>query len=104
VISSLAAKVMDLSNLNLKKILLPFLSLIILFISLGLITYLWWQILANWYLHLPSPIGGDYYTGLTYAKYFAQHLPLPPSGWLAFWNGGGPLIGGCFFSRLHFKR
>ncbi|KKS42069.1 MAG: hypothetical protein UV61_C0003G0044 [Candidatus Gottesmanbacteria bacterium GW2011_GWB1_43_11] len=85
---------MDLSNLNLKKILLPFLSLIILFISLGLITYLWWQILANWYLHLPSPIGGDYYTGLTYAKYFAQHLPLPPSGWLAFWNGGGPLIGG----------
>ena len=62
--------------------------------SLALLTYLFWTLVARWYLTLPSPVGGDYYTGLTYATQFAHHLPLPIKGWLSFWNSGVPIIGG----------
>ncbi len=73
---------------------LKFFSFALLGISLVLITLVWWQTIGSWYLSLKSPIGGDYYTGLTYARAFAKHLPLPTRGWLPFWNNGVPVIGG----------
>ncbi len=80
--------------LKVRDIIIRIVSIILLLVSLAMVVYLSWIIFGNWYLHLDHPIGGDYYTGLTYATYFAKYLPFPPSGWLNFWNSGVPLIGG----------
>lgn len=69
-------------------------SAAILIISLAAVAYGTWIIFGKWYIQLNHPIGGDYYTGLTYASQLMKHLPLPPQGWLSFWNSGVPLIGG----------
>lgn len=69
-------------------------STLLLLMSLGILTFLWWKLVALWYLTLPHPIGGDYYNGLTYVVHLMRHLPLPPQGWLTFWNEGVPIIGG----------
>ncbi|MBI4057983.1 hypothetical protein HY405_01580 [Candidatus Microgenomates bacterium] len=58
------------------------------------ITTLWWKIVGEQYLFSSQPMGGDYFNALTYAKFFKDHLPLPPQGWLPFWNEGVPVIGG----------
>lgn len=76
------------------KALLTIVHLVIHNSIIGGIVYLWWIVFGSWYIHLPHPIGGDYYTGLTYATQFAKHLPLPPQGWLPFWNSGVPVVGG----------
>lgn len=80
---------------NVLKYCLKFLSTILICCVLFFIGIVFWQIIGNEYIHnLPNPIGGDYYTGLTYSTYFSQHLPLPPAGWLPFWNSGVPVMGG----------
>lgn len=74
--------------------LLRFLSFLILLASLIFIVSIWWQTLVVWYLHLTHPVGGDFYTGLTYAVQIAKHVSLPPAGWFSFWNAGTPIVGG----------
>lgn len=70
-----------------------FLSLILLGISGGFLFQIF-KPLSDLYLKSNSPIGSDYYNGLTYLKYISKYLPFPPAGWLAFWHEGIPIIGG----------
>lgn len=58
------------------------------------ISFLWWQWAGKPYIFGMQPIGGDYFNALTYAKFFSTHLPLPPTGWVPFWNEGSAVIGG----------
>jgi len=76
------------------KIFIFFFTITGLGVSLILISWLFYKNVAQWYLHLPEPIGGDYYVGLSYATFFSKHLPWPPSGWFPLWNSGVPVVGG----------
>lgn len=76
------------------KTALKAISYVMLFASLCFVTILWWKFLASRYLNLEYPVGGDYYTGITYALNFAKHARLPPATWLSFWNAGTPVVGG----------
>lgn len=74
-------------------------SRLLINLSLGtvIITILglyFWQLFARPYLTSPLPVGGDFFTFVTFAEFFHDHLPFPATGWLPFWNAGQPLIGG----------
>lgn len=79
---------------KLLKLLWKFISLVLLIISIVVVAAATWLVFGNWYFHTLNPVGGDYYTGLTYATHLAKSLPHPPQGWLSFWNAGVPIIGG----------
>lgn len=79
-------------------------NLIFLLAASVLISIIWQQRVAEPYITSTKAVGGDYFNALTYAKFFAEHLPLPPTGWMPFWNGGIPVIGGyptAFFYLMH---
>lgn len=69
-------------------------NLIFLLLAAVIISFIWQNRIASPYLTSNRAVGGDYFNALTYAKFFAQHLPLPPKGWMPFWNEGIPVIGG----------
>jgi len=46
------------------------------------------------YLNSPRAVGGDYFNALAYIIQLHKYTPLPPQGWLSFWNLGVPVIGG----------
>lgn len=71
-------------------------NLVVLLAASVLIAFIWQQRIATPYLTYPKAVGGDYFNALTYAKFFAENLPFPPTGWMPFWNGGIPVVGGYF--------
>lgn len=70
-------------------------SVVTLLGAVGAVYWLFKPVLDK-YLASDWPIGGDYFNALAYADAFAKHLPFPPTGWLAFWHQGSPVIGGYF--------
>ena len=69
-------------------------NLILLLAASVAISLVWQQRIANPYLSSLRAVGGDYFNALTYAVFFARHHPFPPTGWMPFWFGGIPVIGG----------
>jgi hypothetical protein len=78
------------------------LNVFLLLLASLLISFVWQQRVAIPYLTSENAVGGDYFNALTYAKFFTQHKPFPSNGWMPFWNGGLPIIGGypSFFFYL----
>jgi len=76
------------------QIIKHFLNLIIFLAFSGILLYYSWELAGKTYLLSGKPMGGDYFNALTYVEFFNQQLPIPPLGWLPFWNEGSPLIGG----------
>lgn len=69
-------------------------NLILLLSVSAIISFIWQQRIAMPFLTYHKAAGGDYFNALTYAKFFAENKPLPFNGWMPFWNGGIPIIGG----------
>lgn len=70
------------------------LNLILLLLAAVLVSFVWQQRIAAPYLSAGRAVGGDYFNALTFAEFFARHLPFPPTGWMPFWNAGVPVVGG----------
>jgi hypothetical protein len=78
----------------LKQTLKKFLHIIIFLTFSAILLFVWWSIAGNSYVFSDKPTGGDYFNALTYVNFFYHYFPLPPLGWLPFWNEGSPVIGG----------
>ena len=76
-------------------------NLILLLLTSLLIGFIWQQRVATPYILSEQAVGGDYFNALTYAKFYAQNIPFPPTGWMPFWNAGVPVIGGYPFGFFY---
>ncbi|OGH20043.1 MAG: hypothetical protein A3D74_03930 [Candidatus Levybacteria bacterium RIFCSPHIGHO2_02_FULL_37_13] len=79
---------------TLKHIAIKIFNLLIFIAFSAILIYIWWILAGKTYLQSQQPMGGDYFNALTYVNFFYNHLPLPPTGWIPFWNEGSSIIGG----------
>ena len=69
-------------------------TLLIFLVLSTLIFYFIWTIAGKEYIFSKLPIGGDWFNAYVYLKSFADFMPFPPQGWIPYFNGGLPVIGG----------
>lgn len=93
-IESERAKVREARLKTIFRIFSKTVNLILLLAGAVLVSLVWQQRIADPYLTANRAVGGDYFNALTYAKFFAEHTPFPPTGWMPFWNAGVPVVGG----------